>query len=193
MAVVCLALNAAYLRFDPFRCREIVKDYATKLFEKHEHKDLNTNQYLLIKSLSEGTNYGKLPDNKPNMVEIIFLSGWDRGVACLILVVSSVFFISHAPLYAQDEACVALCEGIGMWVSWSLFTLFIVVSLWLIFIGRGVTTRMKDKLDRADREIPSGGQQEAHDMQGSLEGLRSASRTQVGEQAPQGSGTTPPC
>ena len=172
MALVCLALNAAYLTFDPFRCREIVKDYATKLRSRRKYNNSSRDmaQYKLIYALSMGEKSHKLPDIKPARLDIVFLSGADRWAAIVMLTMSALFFVLHVLTNALIGECVVPCGTPWFWIWWSIFTSALTVSLVMILYGRNVTKKMKEKLDRSYEQIPpyDESQGEADAMQGNI-------------------------
>lgn len=172
IALVCLALNAAYLTFDPFRCREIVNDYATKLLRKRKYNNSSRGmaQYKLIHALSTGEKSHKLPDIKPSLRDIVFLSGTDTWTARVMLIMSALFFILHVLTNALIGECVVPCGTPWFWIWWSIFTAALSASLSMILYGRNVTKKMKEKLDRSYGQIPpyDESQGEADDMQGNI-------------------------
>lgn len=160
IAAICLALSAAYLRFDPFQCRQTIRHFAKPFadnFAQISTGQKKLDQYKLISVLANEEYSRKdlkeLGDYKPVLMDRWFLIEADRTISWIILIGSSIYIILTALSYVTTDGgeCQWACDyGI---LSWILFSLFLISSLMFIFYGRLVIENAQRRIERAAKQL----------------------------------------
>lgn len=177
IAAVCLGLNAAYLRLNPFQYRKNISDAATPV--RDGYKDMpqatrDLSRYNLVSLLANPDSTAKelrnLNRDRPGVLERFFLTGKDRALSWALLFISSIAFsLSVAPFWNTEEivnvgesenysrdACRIVgwsCDAALSLLGWAIFSLLVAVSLILIFYSQRVERIMLRNIEAAKAEL----------------------------------------